>query len=240
MVGPEAATLSGKIDPHGTEVAYYFEYGVTSEYGMSTAEGSAGSGNVDVEAIEAIAGLAPGVTYHYRLVAVIGAVKQYGSEMMFTTTMLPVVTGPGPISNEKPGPSPVVKNAHQSTARWLEDNRLARISRAKTPTGTTFSFSLNEQANVNFSFIQLLGRQNGHSCLASQHGTQKRKSCNRKLANGALSFTGHIGTNSVVFAGRISRRDKLNPGTYELIITATNAVGQRSAPVRLRFTVMQI
>ena len=233
MVGPEEATLSGTIDPHGTEVAYYFEYGVTPDYGRSTAEEDAGSGDVDVEANETIAGLAPGVTYHYRLVAVYGAVKQHGSEMTFTTTTNEMPAAPGP------GPSPLVKNARQSTARWREDDRLARISRAKTPTGTTFSFSLNEQANVNFSFVQIPGRYSGHSCLASQRGTRKRESCNRQAAKGALSFTGHIGTNSVVFDGRISRRDKLNPGTYELIITATNAVGQRSAPVRLRFTIMQ-
>jgi hypothetical protein len=243
MVGPEAATLSGEIDPQGTEVAYYFEYGVTPEYGRSTAQTDAGSGDVDLEANEVIASLAPDVTYHYRLVAVYGAVKQYGSEMMFTTTTLPLVTGPGPIVDEmltppESGPSPLVKNARQSTARWREDNRLARFSRAKTPAGTTFSFSLNEQANVNFGFIQLLGRYNGHSCLASQHGTQKRKSCNRKVVKGALSFTGHVGTNSVVFAGRISRRDKLNPGTYEVVITATNAVDQRSPPVSLRFTIV--
>jgi len=244
MVGPEEATLSGTIDPHGTEVAYYFEYGVTSEYGMSTAEASAGSPNVDVEAIQTIAGLAAGVTYRYRIVAVYGAVKQYGSEMTFTTTTLPVATGAGPIANEiltppGPGPSPLVKNARQSTARWREDNRLASMSRAKTPAGTTFSFSLNEQANVNFGFIQLRERYDGHSCLASEHGTQKRTICNREVVKGALSFTGHIGTNSVVFAGRISRRDKLNPGTYELIITATNTGGQRSAPVHLRFTIVE-
>ena len=244
MVGPETATLSGKIDPHGAEVAYYFEYGVTPEYGRSTAQSDAGSGDADVEANETVAGLAPGVAYHYRLVAVYGSVKQYGSDMTFTTTTLPVVTGPGPISNETPtppgpAPSPLVENARQSTAKWREDNRLARISRAKAPTGTTFSFSLNEQANVNFSFIRLLGTYDGHSCLASRHGTQKRKSCNRKVAQGALSFTGHIGTNSVVFAGRVSRRDKLSPGTYELIITATNAVDQRSAPARLRFTIIE-
>jgi hypothetical protein len=247
MIGPEAATLSGKINPHGAEVAYYFEYGAASQYGMSTAQIDAGSGNVDVEANETIASLAPDVTYHYRLVAVYGSVKQYGSEMTFTTTTrptLPVVIGPGPISNEtltppEPGPWPLVKNARQSTARWREDSRLARISRTKTLTGTTFSFSLNEQANVNFSFIQVVRRYNGHSCLASWHGTQMSRSCNRTVVKGALSFTGHIGTNSVVFAGRISRQDKLNPGTYELIITATNAVDQRSAPVRLRFTIIE-
>jgi hypothetical protein len=243
MVGSEEATLSGKVDPHGTEVAYYFEYGVTPEYGMSTAEASAGSGNVDVEASETIAGLTAGVTYRYRVVVVYGPIKQYGSEMMFTTATAAVVTDPETISNETltppvPGPLPLVRDARQSTARWREDNRLASITRAKTPAGTTFSFSLNEQAGVNFEFIQLLGRYNGQSCLAGERGTHTRNICNRKVAKGALSFTGHIGTNTVGFAGRISRRDKLDPGTYELIITATNTGDERSAPVRLRFTII--
>jgi hypothetical protein len=156
---------------------------------------------------------------------------------------LPVTTGPVPVSNQMlappaPGPSPVVDNARQSTARWREDNRLARISRPKTPTGTIFSFSLNEEANVNFSFIQVLGSHHGHSCLADEHEARGRTSCARKVARGALSLRGREGTNRVGFAGRISRRDKLNPGNYELIITATNAADQRSSPVRLRFTIV--
>jgi hypothetical protein len=248
MVGPEAATLSGRIDPHGTEVAYSFEYGVTPAYGISTTQTDAGSGDLDVEATETIAGLTPGVTYHYRLVATYGSVKQYGSEMTFTTTTLPtlaVVIGPAPVSNETltppgPGPSPVVQNARQSTARWREDNRPARISHAKTPVGTAFSFSLNERAEVAFSFIELAGRtRRVHGCLASRPGPQDRTSCDRKVLAGALTFPGRVGTNRVLFAGRISRRHKLNPGAYELVMTATNTLGQHSAPVRLRFTIVE-
>jgi hypothetical protein len=257
-VSYDDATLSGAVNPRGVEVSYYFEYGASEAYGSRTAESTAGSGMASVQAIQSVSGLEEGTTYHFRIVASSSYGTTYGADRTFstgvkplvqtdapaiTTTTPPAVTGPGPISNEMltppgPGPSPLVQNARQSTARWREDNRLARISRAITPTGTTFSFSLNEQANVNFSFIQLLGRY-GDSCLVSQHGTRKHKSCNRKVAKGALSFTGHIGTNSVVFAGRISRREMLNPGTYELIIIATNAVDRRSAPVRLRFTIIQ-
>jgi hypothetical protein len=257
-LGSTGATLNGTIDPHGTKVEYYFEYGpaYASAYGFTTTLSSAGSGEGDIEASQTIAELSPGVTYHYRLVAVDDGAKQYGSEITFTTIappppveiispmpptapLVPPVIAVGPTPNEMPAPTvPLVQNARQSTARWREDNRLARISRATTPTaptGTTFSFSLNEQADVNFSFIQL--GYNGQGCLASRHGIQKRESCNRKLVKGALSFTGHVGTNSVVFAGRISRRDRLNPGTYELIISATNAAGQHSAPAHLRFTI---
>src|SRR6185437_3980931 len=64
-VGSEEATLSGTVNPHGAEVAYYFEYGLTPGYGMSTARTSAGSGDSDVEASKTIAALSPGTTYHY-------------------------------------------------------------------------------------------------------------------------------------------------------------------------------
>ncbi len=84
-VGSEEATLSGTIDPHGADMAYYFEYGLTPGYGMNTAQVSAGSGDGDVEADQTIAGLSPSTTYHYRLVGVDDSTKQYGSEMTFTT-----------------------------------------------------------------------------------------------------------------------------------------------------------
>jgi hypothetical protein len=52
-----------------------------------------------------------------------------------------------------------------------------------------------------------------------------------------LSFPGHAGQNKVSFQGRISHAARLKPGSYTLIITATNVAGQHSAPARLRFAV---
>jgi hypothetical protein len=249
-VGSEEATLRGTINPHGAKVEYYFEYGLMPEYGMSTAQASAGSGGVDVEAAKTIADLTPGVNYHYRLVAVYGSVKQYGSEVTFTTTALPPLVktvGPGPVPNETPLPPaphatplpPSVQNVGQSTTRWHESNQLARISRAKTPAGTTFSFSLNEQATVSFSFNKLpRGRRVAHSCLAKTHKNVKDTICNTATA-GTLSFAGHSGTNDVIFAGRMSRTSKLQPGQYELTVTVANSSGQLSTPVSLIFTIVK-
>jgi len=104
-VGSEEATLSGTVNPHGAEVAYYFEYGLTPGYGMSTARTSAGSGDSDVEASKTIAALSPGTTYHYRLVAIYGSVEQYGSDATFTT--VPPVTLVEPIGLPSPT-APVV------------------------------------------------------------------------------------------------------------------------------------
>ena len=59
------------------------------------------------------------------------------------------------------------------------------------------------------------------------------------MTPGTLSFPGHDGTNSVLFMGRVSRTEKLKPGRYTLVITATNTAGQKSAPRKLGFTIVR-
>jgi Putative Ig domain/Regulator of chromosome condensation (RCC1) repeat len=162
-------------------------------------------------------------------------------------TLLPSVPGKTMLPSLQPKTPPAlsVQNARQSATRWREGNQLAHSSRGKTPTGTTFSFSLNEQATVNFSFTQIPGGlQSGHSCVATIPKNARRKQDVRRESCSAvkaatLSFTDHSGTNNVVFAGRISHTDKLQPGRYKLIITATNTAGQRSTPVSLSFTIVK-
>ncbi len=138
-----------------------------------------------------------------------------------TTTTPPahVTSTSSSVPSETPLPPPVVQSARQSATRWREGNRLARISRAKTPTGTTFSFSLNEQATVTFSFTQ---RVRAH-----------------KVSAGRLTFTGHSGADKLAFQGRISPVKKLKPGSYTLVITATDSAGARSAPKSLSFTIVK-
>ena len=136
---------------------------------------------------------------------------------------------------------PVVSGLAQSAARWREGAPLPHISRARAgpPLGTTFSFNLNEQAAVRFSFTQRLnGRELGHRCLGRSKKNFKRKSCLRTVTVGTISFTGHLGTNKVFFQGRLSRSKKLQPGRYMVTVNATDAAGGRSTPVSLRFTVV--
>jgi len=106
--------------------------------------------------------------------------------------------------------------------------------------GSTFSFSLNEQAAVSFSFTQrVTGGEVGHNCVAKNKENAKRKACKRTMTAGTLSFTGHNGANKVIFRGRISPSKRLKPGRYTLVITATNAGGQRSSPAQLTFTIVK-
>jgi hypothetical protein len=139
-------------------------------------------------------------------------------------------------------PAPRISGARQSASRWREGRKLAHISRHKTrlPVGSTFSFSLNEQASVSFAFTQKVkGRKVGRSCVAKTRMNARRKGCTRTVTAGTLSFIAHGGINRVVFQGHISRSTRLAPGRYTLVITARNAAAQESTPVRLGFTIVR-
>jgi streptogramin lyase len=157
-----------------------------------------------------------------------------------SATSTPVVVAPAPPPPQVPHLAPTITAAHESASTWRLGRQLARISRRKPPTGTTFSFALNEPAAVRFAFTQRsTGRRVGHKCVAKSRKNDKHKSCTRTVTVATLSFTGHTGTNEVVFQGRTSRSRKLKPGRYALIITATNSAGTRSTPVTLRFTIVR-
>jgi DNA-binding beta-propeller fold protein YncE len=81
------AKLGALVDPGGIAASYRFEYGPTSAYGSSMPfpEGSVGEG-LEARAVWAAAsGLAPGSTYHYRLVASNELGTVYGPDQTFTT-----------------------------------------------------------------------------------------------------------------------------------------------------------
>lgn len=77
------ATLSGTVNPRGHEAKYFFEYGTTTSYGSSTAEGSTGSGTSPVSVSTTVTGLTAQLTYHYRLVAKTGNHLSYGKDEVF-------------------------------------------------------------------------------------------------------------------------------------------------------------
>jgi hypothetical protein len=84
-VAAGSATLRARINPHGIETTYRFEYGPTAGYGSSTTEQDAGAG----EGSEAVLGhpqdLLPGTVYHYRMVATNGEGVAEGLDQTFTT-----------------------------------------------------------------------------------------------------------------------------------------------------------
>ncbi len=96
-VTPNDATLVGKVNTEGFQTYYEFDLGADTSYGIRI------YGNAGVEAgtqtfTVPLQDLAPGTTYHYRIVAtnVFGTV--YGPDVTFTTTTYPTATLSGQIT----------------------------------------------------------------------------------------------------------------------------------------------
>jgi hypothetical protein len=91
------ATLVGTVNPNGGNTIYHFEYGTSAAYGVRApaADGEAGFGGANVEVSVPVSGLAPGTTYHFRLVAQSLTGGSFGKDATFTTPASPpgAVTG---------------------------------------------------------------------------------------------------------------------------------------------------
>jgi phosphodiesterase/alkaline phosphatase D-like protein len=89
------ATLTGSVNPEGAATTYSFEYGRTQGYGQHTTPTGLPASTTPAGVKEAIPGLEPGVTYHYRLTATnnSGTQTSYGEDHSFTTP----TAGPPPL-----------------------------------------------------------------------------------------------------------------------------------------------
>jgi hypothetical protein len=87
-----SATVSGTVNPNGTDTSYYFQYGTTTSYGAKTTPSDAGAGSSDQAVSANLTGLQSGTTYHYQLVTVSSAGTTAGADQTFTTTTPPTVT----------------------------------------------------------------------------------------------------------------------------------------------------
>jgi hypothetical protein len=96
-VGQTSAVLKGTINPEGSSTTYYFQWGLTTGYGVNGSTHSAGSGTRALTVAETATELDPGTTYHYRLVATNQSGTSVGADRTFKTAGHPppgVTTGP--------------------------------------------------------------------------------------------------------------------------------------------------
>jgi subtilisin family serine protease/sugar lactone lactonase YvrE len=92
------ATLQGAVNPSCLATTYQFEYGTTASYGskIPASPQSVGSGVEDVAVSQAIEGLSPQQTYHYRVVATNADGTTYGADREFFTGSWATQTTPNP------------------------------------------------------------------------------------------------------------------------------------------------
>lgn len=91
-----AATLNSSVDANSAATTAFFEYGLTTAYGSSTAPSSAGSGADPVTFSQGISGLTPDTIYHYRVRATNVGGTTISADRSFTTDPTVVVTPPTP------------------------------------------------------------------------------------------------------------------------------------------------
>jgi hypothetical protein len=94
-VQADGATLAGTVDPNGTATSFHFDYGETAGYGSRAPadDADAGSG-APLVVTQAVTGLAPATTYHYRLVTRSAGFTSEGADRTFTTPcVVPKVEG---------------------------------------------------------------------------------------------------------------------------------------------------
>lgn len=65
-----SVTLTGVVNPEDQATTYYFNYGLTSAYGLQTAPATLAAGTIPKTVTAAIPGLESGVMFHYQLIAV--------------------------------------------------------------------------------------------------------------------------------------------------------------------------
>jgi len=166
------------------------------------------------------------------------ATSQSGTGMAtihYTVVNPPTGTPPG---GTPPGGTLSFTGVSQSNRRWREGKPLPHIAALGAPVGTTFRFTLNESATVRFAFKQRLpGRRVNGRCVAPTANNSSKPACTRLVARGTLSYTLGPGAHKLRFQGRLSKHKKLPLGRYTLVITATNAAGQR-ATATVTFTIV--
>jgi hypothetical protein len=88
------AQLNGALNPSATQMTWYFQYGLTGSYGLQTApEGLSGLGARPINV--KLAGLEPGTTFHFRLVAQSSTTIYIGPDAVFETKAVARVRATG-------------------------------------------------------------------------------------------------------------------------------------------------
>lgn len=84
-VGTSSAIVRGGVNPRNATTSYYFEFGLTTAYGVQTPPATLSAGNRTRSIRATLAGLQPGHTYHYRVVAKNTNGEGLGADRTFTT-----------------------------------------------------------------------------------------------------------------------------------------------------------
>ena len=236
-VSGTTARISGTVATRGLATGVRVQIGRTASYGtdtpLVTVAGDAGPTGVGVT----VGGLVPLATYHYRLVASGPDGTSVGADRTFTVTP-PSVAGAGRprLTGLRVTPkafAPVPRGGARAAAR-----------KGRPALGTILAFRLSTRATVGITVTRSLrGRveragKRTRCVPVSARATLKRgRACVRVQTLGTVRRAGTAGLNRFVITGNVGARP-LAPGTYRLVLVATDASGRRSAPARASIRIL--
>jgi hypothetical protein len=117
-----SARMNGTVNPNGSATSYFFQWGLTTGYGVNGATHSAGAGTKVVSVHETATDLIPGTVYHYRLVATNRFGTTLGADRTFKTTGHPpagVSTGPATQIGKNAATLTGVINPNGANTTWV-------------------------------------------------------------------------------------------------------------------------
>jgi hypothetical protein len=165
-VSGSGAVLHGTVTPNAP-ATYHFDYGATASYGSSTPDAALPGAATASQVSAAIGGLAPGTTYHVRIVAGNLDGSSTGADRTFTTSGRDTV-------------APVILSASVKPKKF------------KRRRGTTFRYKLSEAARVQFTVQRRKGKRYvrvKRLTKSSKAGANKKKLATRKFKRGRYRAT---------------------------------------------------
>ena len=119
-VGGTRASLNGAGSPEGCDTIGYFQFGLTEDYGSTTAAHYLGHGGHELVVFtRELAGLAPETTYHFRAVAESGGGLVTGEDRTFTTLAITPLAPPG---LQSPAGGATGQDPASITLQWTDSN----------------------------------------------------------------------------------------------------------------------
>ena len=111
---------------------------------------------------------------------------------------------------------------------------------AASQVGTRVSYRLSEAATLTFRVQRVAkGRRSGARCVAPTKANRQARRCVRYLPQrGSFTRSSPAGADFFTFTGRLRRR-ALRPASYRLVVVATDAAGNSSAPKRVAFRIVR-
>jgi hypothetical protein len=219
-----SAVLNGTINPVGLQATYHFEYGTTTSYGSRIPAGidaiAGGGRNTNIFS-RTITDLAPGTTYHFRLVATNSMGRSDGADRTFTTV----------------APGGIPPRVYEQVTPANKEGRpvIPRLGFQAAPGGGAVSYSSKSGTESSPSISRFVGLR-GSSDWSGGIGTDPPLNAgaggfviiatlgvsddfthalvvsNRALAPGAIEYGGNL------------YMTEIGSGEYELV-AATNAPG---------------